>query len=126
MARAFPASTWERGFKSPLGTDARPWKTPGSEEADEDDTDAYVCPPSKTLVTSTVHNDVGVSVIRTWPTLYDGTNSPHGVPSWWKHPGGQVDVLICGGKIREGKLVVQESQADWRDRICGYSRSKRS
>ncbi|KAJ5170458.1 uncharacterized protein N7500_003241 [Penicillium coprophilum] len=33
--------------------------------------------------------------LRTWPTLYDGTASPHGVPEWWK-PLNQVDVLICG------------------------------
>jgi phenol 2-monooxygenase len=59
--------------------------------------DVYVAPPSVDLVTSPQHNSLGINVINSWPTIYDGTNSPHGLPSWWK-PQDKVDVLICGGK----------------------------
>ncbi|KAK5631480.1 hypothetical protein RRF57_007194 [Xylaria bambusicola] len=65
------------------------------EDGIENDLNAYVTPPSKELVTSDAHNDIGINVIRTWPSIYDGTNSPHGVPVWW-NPAGKVDVLISG------------------------------
>ncbi|KAI0872293.1 FAD binding domain-containing protein [Hypoxylon argillaceum] len=52
-------------------------------------------PPSKEIVTSDVHNGLGINVIRTWPSIYNGSNNPHGVPSWWA-PLEQVDVLIVG------------------------------
>ncbi|KAG7108051.1 hypothetical protein HYQ44_012766 [Verticillium longisporum] len=71
MATKSPAYTWENGFR------------------------AYVTPPSVDLTTSLTHNQLGINVVRHWPTLYDGTNSPHGVPSWWA-PKEEVDVLICG------------------------------
>lgn len=97
MASAIPPSTWENGFKQP--TTGQPWVV---DQAQEDgvvnDPDAYVTPPSKEVVTSDAHNDIGINVIRTWPSLYDGTNSPHGVPDWWK-PSDKVDVLISGGKF---------------------------
>lgn len=95
MAFAIPPSTWENGFKQP--TTGRPWVWDHTEDEGIDDPNSYVTPPSKEIVTSEVHNDLGVNVIRTWPTLYDGTNSPHGAPSWWK-PAEKVDVLISGGK----------------------------
>lgn len=100
MAFAVPASTWENGFKQPAT--GRPWVFDSTQEDGvNQDPDAYVTPPSKEIVTSDAHNDIGINVIRTWPTLYDGTNSPHGLPSWWK-PSKQVDVLISGGKKSEG------------------------
>ncbi|GAP82679.2 putative FAD binding domain-containing protein [Rosellinia necatrix] len=94
MAFAVPPSTWENGFKQPAK--GRPWVFDYT-QGDEVDADpnAYVTPPSQEIVTSDLHNDMGINVIRTWPTLYDGTNSPHGVPAWWK-PTEQVDVLISG------------------------------
>ncbi|KAI1486884.1 FAD binding domain-containing protein [Biscogniauxia mediterranea] len=93
MARALPPSTWENGFKAPsTGT---PWVWENEDPETKNDPEAYVTPPSKDLITSSVHNSLGISVIRTWPTLYDGTNNPHGIPSWWK-PSKEVDVLICG------------------------------
>lgn len=63
----------------------------------DNDPEAYISPPSKELVTSQAHNELGINIIRTWPTLYDGTNNPHGLPTWWK-PSRDVDVLIVGGK----------------------------
>lgn len=92
MATKRPDYTWENGFQQPANFK-------GNATAQEEDPDAYVAPPSTELVTSTAHNDLGINIIRSWPTLYDGTNSPHGIPSWWK-PKEEVDVLICGGEIK--------------------------
>ncbi|KAI1132515.1 FAD binding domain-containing protein [Nemania abortiva] len=95
MAFAIPPSTFENGFKQP--STGRPWEFDHTQEGgfDDDDSLVYATPPSKEIVTSDMHNDLGVNVIRTWPTIYDGTNNPHGVPSWWA-PSEQVDVLIVG------------------------------
>ncbi|KAI8630831.1 FAD binding domain-containing protein [Xylariaceae sp. FL1651] len=87
MAKAVPPSTFENGFRQP--SEGTPWKW------EDDDPEGHVNLPSKELVSSTIHNDLGINVIRTWPTMYDGTNNPHGIPSWWK-PSEKVDVLICG------------------------------
>ncbi|KAI0551136.1 FAD binding domain-containing protein [Xylaria curta] len=91
MAFAIPPTTWENGFKQPAN--GRSWVFDHAQEDGNDD--VYVMPPSKEVVTSDVHNDLGINVIRTWPSIYDGTNSPHGVPTWWA-PSEQVDVLIVG------------------------------
>lgn len=91
MATTLPAFTFANGFKQRIpGT---PWVheyTPGSEPPN------YVVPPSVELLTSTRHNALGENVQRVWPTLTDGTNSPHGTPEWFKKEK-EVDVLICGG-----------------------------
>ncbi|KAI6092181.1 FAD binding domain-containing protein [Hypoxylon rubiginosum] len=92
MAFAIRPSTFENGFKQPATGEPWVWND-GEDEAD--DPNSYVTPPSKEIVTSDAHNNLGVNVIRSWPTLYDGTNSPHGIPSWWK-PAEKVDVLISG------------------------------
>jgi hypothetical protein len=89
MAKSVQPSTWERGFQEP--SDIRQW------EIENDDAD-FSLPPSKEVVTSPQHNELGINVLRTWPTLYDGTNTPHGIPPWWK-PQKEVDVLICGGRM---------------------------
>ncbi|KAI1372050.1 FAD binding domain-containing protein [Hypoxylon crocopeplum] len=94
MAFAVPPSTWENGFKQPATGRPWVWDQSGDDEID-DDPNSYVTPPSTEIVTSDAHNDLGINVVRTWPTLYDGTNSPHGIPSWWK-PDEKVDVLIIG------------------------------
>lgn len=100
MATKRPNYTWENGFQQPAKTDVNSSSVKGNTRAEDEDPDAYVAPPSTELVTSTAHNDLGVNVIRSWPTLYDGTNNPHGIPSWWK-PEEEVDVLISGGKIKQ-------------------------
>ena len=96
MAKSVASFTWERGFRE---SSAIPqWET-------DNDIDGTTLPPSKEVVTSSQHNDLGVNVLRTWPTLYDGTNNPHGIPAWWK-PQKEVDVLICGGWYRLRQLYV--------------------
>lgn len=91
MATSLPAFTFENGFKQ--RTQGTPWVTeyPVSSEIPH-----YVVPPSVELLTSTRHNILGENVQRVWPTISDGTNSPHGVPEWFKKEK-EVDVLICGG-----------------------------
>lgn len=97
MATKPPTYTWENGFREAI-SESSLWDCPSSRRQDEDaeDDDAYVAPPEVELVSSASHNSLGINVIRNWPTIYNGTNSPHGLPSWW-HPQGEVDVLICGG-----------------------------
>lgn len=91
MAKSVAPFTWERGFREPCTTGQ--WENETTSEAT---TAQPSLPPSKEVVTSSRHNALGVNVLRTWPTLYDGTNNPHGTPDWWK-PQKDVDVLICGG-----------------------------
>lgn len=97
MATKRPDYTWENGFQQPVKSDTAGSSLRENSIASDEDPAAYVAPPSTELVTSTAHNDLGVNVIRSWPTLYDGTNNPHGIPSWWE-PKNEVDVLISGGK----------------------------
>ncbi|POR35292.1 Phenol 2-monooxygenase [Tolypocladium paradoxum] len=98
MATKPATYTWENGFRQ-VTSEKAPWDCPGRGRQDEDggdeDGDAYVTPPAVELVSSASHNSLGINVIRNWPTVYNGTNSPHGLPSWW-HPQSEVDVLICG------------------------------
>lgn len=95
MATLLPAFTWRNGFRE-LSNDT-PWKKDGANSLDETEEPHFVTPPASEILTSTVHNDLGLNTLRTWPTIYDGTSSPHGVPDWWK-PSSEVDVLICGGE----------------------------
>lgn len=97
MATKIGPFTWENGFRQPL-TGSHVRKESPDDEDGLDLSGAYVMPPSLDLVTSPTHNDLGVNTIRDWPTIYNGTNSPHGIPDWWK-PKEEVDVLICGGEI---------------------------
>ena len=93
MARSVLPSTWENGYwQEGRGT---PWVSQPDDTLPEEEQAHYVTPPSSELLTSPVHNSLGLNTLRTWPTIYDGTNSPHGVPSWWK-PATNVDVLISG------------------------------
>ncbi len=95
MAKSVEAFTWKNGFRQP--SSGTPWafeQHNGNGDADEKLHLSYH--PSHDVLTSTVHNSLGLNTLRTWPSIYDGTNSPHGLPSWWK-PKKEVDVLICGG-----------------------------
>ena len=56
----------------------------------------YVTPPYDEPLSSTFHNSLGLHVIRTWPTIYNSTESSHGLPDWW-NPQTKVDMLICDG-----------------------------
>lgn len=95
MAKAIPPYTFQNGFKQP--SSEPPWLFALDDTADNEDPEEYTPPPSKELVTSSLQNSVGINITRHWPTLYDGTNNPHGLPSGWK-PSKEVDVLIVGGK----------------------------
>ncbi|KAJ5478338.1 hypothetical protein N7530_003847 [Penicillium desertorum] len=94
MAHSILPNTHENGFRQPAKDPH--WILPeGTEETGDTTGPQYEVPPSDEIVTSTRHNDLGFNVLRVWPTLHDGTQSPHGVPAWWK-PQDKVDVLICG------------------------------
>ena len=96
MAKSVLPSTWKNGFKEP-GRKA-PWVIDSSLENEaENKRSHYTTPPSIEILTSEVHNELGLNVLRTWPTIYDGTNTPHDLPDWWA-PKSEVDVLICGGE----------------------------
>lgn len=95
MAKSVEPFTWKNGFRQPAkGT---PWIPEREDVIGEEHEAHYVVPPSVEQLTSTVHNALGLNSLRTWPSIFDGTNSPHGVPEWWK-PSSEVDVVISGGK----------------------------
>lgn len=91
MAHSVLPCHFRNGFRQPA-------TEPHWTVRDEADGVTYEPPPSTEIVTSSGHNDLGINVLRTWPTLYDGTASPHGIPEWWNPPS-KVDVLIVGGMI---------------------------
>lgn len=99
MAKSLPHYTWKKGFRQ--DAEGNPWEPEiwsKKNLAKNGEHSDFGLPPSLEALTSNAHNSLGINVLRTWPTLYDGTNSPHGIPEWWK-PSSEVDVLICGGKI---------------------------
>lgn len=95
MARSLPPCTWKNGFAEPA--EIATWANEANYVTEDGEKSHYTKPPAEELPSSTVHNRLGRNALRTWPTLYDGTESPHGQPIWWK-PSTEVDVLICGGK----------------------------
>jgi phenol 2-monooxygenase len=97
MATTVGGFTFANGYRQ--SADTNPWQVENGDIWDKEEPH-YSVPPSVELLTSSVHNNMGLNYLRTWPTIYDGTASPHGVPSWWK-PIKKVDVLICGGIIWE-------------------------
>ncbi|GFF23767.1 phenol 2-monooxygenase [Aspergillus udagawae] len=92
MATTVGGFTFANGYRQ--SADTNPWQVENGDIWDKEEPH-YSVPPSVELLTSSVHNNMGLNYLRTWPTIYDGTASPHGVPSWWK-PKKKVDVLICG------------------------------
>ena len=94
MATTVPPQTWKDGYMAPSETAT--WEDEDFNSTEDRRESHYETPPFKESLSSTVHNSLGLNVVRTWPTLFNGTESPHGVPDWWK-PVGKVDVLICGG-----------------------------
>lgn len=95
MATSVQPHSWKNGFRQP--SERTHWALKEKYVIDEKDEAHYVTPPSSEILTSTVHNSLGLNTLRTWPTIYDGTSSPHELPAWWK-PSAEVDVLICGGR----------------------------
>lgn len=90
MAKSVERSSWKNGYREAGVAGCTAW---AAEVAAH-----YKPPPSSEILTSDAHNDLGLNVLRTWPTIYNGTNTPHDLPKWWR-PRSEVDVLICGGKM---------------------------
>ena len=95
MAKSVSPFTWKNGYRQ--AASGTPWKINGLSLTESGEEAHYEVPGSQELLTSTVHNSLGLNTLRTWPTIYNGTNSPYGIPEWWQ-PRGEVDVLICGGR----------------------------
>ncbi|KAF2199799.1 FAD binding domain-containing protein [Delitschia confertaspora ATCC 74209] len=93
MATTTRGYTYEHGFCQPAETN--PWEKHHDSNLNKDEVPHYNVAPSVELMTSPVHNALGHNYLRTWPTIYNGTGSPHGVPEWWDSPK-KVDVIICG------------------------------
>ena len=101
MAKSVLPFTFKNGYRQPgKGT---PWVIESKEIADDDEPH-WITPPSSEILSSSVFNSLGLNTIRSWPTMYDGTNSPHALPKWWK-PVSEVDVLICGGTALSNRLL---------------------
>ena len=81
-----------------MPTEKPSWDDEGFYTTEDGERGHYVSLPAEEPLTSTVHNSLGLNAQRTWPTIYNGTESPHGVPDWWD-PSDEVDVLICGGML---------------------------
>lgn len=95
MATTPSPCTWKRGFAEPA--EIASWTDEANHLSELGEKPHYIIPLSQDSLTSAIHNSLGQNLIRTWPTLYNGTESPSGTPAWWK-PLEEVDVLICGGK----------------------------
>ncbi|KAL8823835.1 MAG: hypothetical protein Q9191_005513 [Dirinaria sp. TL-2023a] len=93
MATTVPAQTWKTGFVMP--SEKPTWNNKEFYTSEKGERAHYIIPPVKEPLTSTVHNSLGLNALRSWPTIYNGTESPHGAPDWWD-PSDEVDVLICG------------------------------
>ncbi len=112
MATSIPPHTWKNGFRQ---------ITKPVEPTDINPTDAnrpYVNPAPQELPTSNVDNSHGKNFLRTWPSLYNGTEAPNGRPDWWK-PSSEVDVLIIGAGPTGLETALSLSRQDVSFRILG-------
>ncbi|RAL07200.1 FAD/NAD(P)-binding domain-containing protein [Aspergillus homomorphus CBS 101889] len=103
MTKSVEPLTWKNGFRQP--SEGEPWRYP-KPEGEPPARPHYVTPPSVYIRTSSAQNVLGESTLRSWPTIFNGTNSPAGIPGWWK-PSCEVDVLIVGGLETALSLVRQ-------------------
>lgn len=95
MAKSVSASSLKRGFrKDSTGT---PWATHGKIDLNNEVEAHIVTRPCSEVLTSEVSNQLGLNVLRTRPTIYDGNKTAHDLPEWWT-TSAEVDVLICGGR----------------------------
>ena len=95
MASTLPPRTWKNGYIQP--TNKATWEDDTYYNTYDGDKAHYEKPKAEGPSTSDAHNALGRCVLRTWPTIHNGTNSPEGAPAWWI-PAKEVDVLICGGE----------------------------
>ncbi|KAL5044320.1 hypothetical protein BDW71DRAFT_215705 [Aspergillus fruticulosus] len=91
MACTVPASTWECGFARPAESNS--WENERNYITETGEQAHYRVPVHIDAPTSTIGNALGLTHLRTWPSLYDGTAYQR--PEWFK-PAEEVDVLICG------------------------------
>ena len=97
MARSLPPYTWKHGFIAPAESTIPAWADEKHFSNHLGEESHYSLPVDSEKPTSAVGNDIGISQLRSWPNLYNGTESGQKKPSWWK-PDSEVDVLICGGE----------------------------
>lgn len=99
MARSLPPYTWKHGFVTPADSPIPAWADEKNYSNQLGEPSHYELPVDDEKPTSTIGNGVGCGItgLRSWPNLYNGTESAQEKPSWWK-PEGEVDVLICGGE----------------------------
>ncbi|KAH6623079.1 hypothetical protein F5144DRAFT_582317 [Chaetomium tenue] len=95
MARSLPPYTWKHGFIAPAESPIPAWADEKQYSNHLGQHSHYSPPVDSEKPTSTVGNNLGISQLRSWPNLYNGTESEQEKPSWWK-PDNEVDVLICG------------------------------
>ena len=106
--RSAVTSTWQRGVAEPAPGPAA-WAD-ASNFTSEDNVPAHytVADPGEGP-TSDSANDFGVSTLRGWPSLFNGTAGGT-TPTWWK-PAAKVDVLICGGECCCPNLIYAFMQS---------------
>ncbi|KAL9094759.1 MAG: hypothetical protein Q9165_003030 [Trypethelium subeluteriae] len=93
MSKSIEPTTYKNGFRLPSKSEPWLYPKPGAKELPP--RPHYTTPQSVDVDTAPVNNGLGQSVLRSWPTIFNGTNSPDGVPDWWS-PSTDVDVLIIG------------------------------
>ncbi|KAL5333163.1 FAD binding domain-containing protein [Aspergillus crustosus] len=91
MAATVPPKTWESGFSRPTGTNS--WEDENNYVTEDGEGAHYRLPVHTEPPTSTVGNSMGLTHLRTWPSIYNGTAASI---SPWFQPRKEVDVLICG------------------------------
>ncbi|EAU35437.1 conserved hypothetical protein [Aspergillus terreus NIH2624] len=91
MASTLPPQTWEAGYARPA--DQASWEAETNYVAESGERAHWMLPVHTEPPTSTIGNGLGLTHLRTWPSIYDGTAT--GKPEWFK-PSKEVDVLICG------------------------------
>ncbi|KAL2858261.1 FAD binding domain-containing protein [Aspergillus pseudodeflectus] len=112
MAHSVHPRHFRNGFMQPSSEAHWTVRDQGGVPDDDDLPITYELPPSVEMVTSSVHNGYKnqINTLRTWPTIFDGTASPHRVPEWWKPPS-KVDVLIVGADGVQPRFL--ETLATW-------------
>lgn len=93
MARSHPPQTWQRGFVEPADAPVPAWADAAYYETEDGERAHYAAPAGGEKPTSSAPNAFGLSSLRSWPSLYNGTEAGEAQA---KKPS-EVDVLICGG-----------------------------
>ncbi|KAJ5825715.1 hypothetical protein N7474_002853 [Penicillium riverlandense] len=91
MASTLPPKTWETGCARPA--EEASWEAEANYVTESGEQAHWTLPVYTEPPTSTIGNQLGLTHLRTWPSIYDGTST--GKPEWFK-PSKEVDVLICG------------------------------